>query len=182
MFRSRQHKRRHCLHRKQLIQCLRSLRPVLVMLAFSAVAHAQGTMDFSGAQTLMGTFKTILDILKKAGGWHPGLYLKIDNAPYMELVIEAMDESGPMGLPAISVAHYGEQNGDLMRDPEMCFELGLAGGAHLEPTRGGSAVPLFVPKNGRGTRAVSPCTPLRSTPAFTRRLRAGVKFLLRAFP
>ena len=77
--------------------------------------------------------QTILDILKKAGGWHPGLYLKIDNAPYMELVIEAMDESGPMGLPALSVAHYGEQNGDLMRDPEMCFELGLAGGAHLDP-------------------------------------------------
>jgi hypothetical protein len=77
--------------------------------------------------------QTILQILKKAGGWHPGLYLKIDNKPYMELVIEAMDESGPMGLPAISVAHYGEQKGDLMRDPEMCFELGLAGEAHLDP-------------------------------------------------
>lgn len=75
--------------------------------------------------------QTILQIMQKAGGWHPGLYLKIDNAPYMELVIEAMDESGPMGLPALSVAHYGELNGDLMRDPEMCFELGLAGGAHL---------------------------------------------------
>ena len=36
--------------------------PKLVALAFagvsSGVAHAQGTMDFSGAQTLMGTFKT----------------------------------------------------------------------------------------------------------------------------
>ena len=42
----------------------------------------------------------------------------------MALVIEATDESGPCGLPAISVCHYGEQNGDLMRDPEMCFELG----------------------------------------------------------
>jgi hypothetical protein len=75
--------------------------------------------------------QTILAILKLAGGWHPGLHLHIDNAPYMALVIEALDESGPMGLPAISVAHYGEQNGDPMRDPEMCFELGLAGGAHL---------------------------------------------------
>jgi hypothetical protein len=75
--------------------------------------------------------KAILDIIQKAGGWHPGLYLKIDNLPYMELVIEAMDESGPMGLPAISVCHYGKQNGDPMRDPEMCFELGMAGGAHL---------------------------------------------------
>ncbi|MGF7183308.1 DUF6908 domain-containing protein [Tunturiibacter psychrotolerans] len=66
-------------------------------------------------------------------GRHHGLYLKIENRPYLALVIEAMDESGPMGLPTLSVAHYGLQNGDLMRDPEMCFELGLAGGAHLDP-------------------------------------------------
>jgi hypothetical protein len=77
--------------------------------------------------------QTILRILKQAGGWHHGLYLRIENVPYMALVIEATDESGPCGLPAISVCHYGEQNGDLMRDPEMCFELGLAGGAHLNP-------------------------------------------------
>ena len=75
--------------------------------------------------------QTILRILKQAGGWHHGLYLKIENPPYIALVIEATDESGPCGLPAISVCHYGEQNGDLMRDPEMCFELGFAGGAHL---------------------------------------------------
>lgn len=75
--------------------------------------------------------KTILAILQKAGGWHPGLYLKIDNPPYMELVIEVMDESGPCGFPAISICRCSEVNGDLMRDPEMCFELGFAGGAHL---------------------------------------------------
>jgi len=67
--------------------------------------------------------KTILRIIEWAGGYRPTLYLKIDNPPYMALVIEATDESGPCGLPSISVAHYGEQNGDLMRDPEMCFEL-----------------------------------------------------------
>ena len=77
--------------------------------------------------------QTILQILNKAGGWHPGLYLKIDNLPYMELVIEATDESGPKGLPAISVAHYGQQNGDAMRDPEMCFELGFHDGPELSP-------------------------------------------------
>ena len=77
--------------------------------------------------------KTILAILLKAGGWRPSLYLKIENPPYMALVIEAVDESGPCGLPALSVAHYGLQNGDLMRDPEMCFELGFARGAHLNP-------------------------------------------------
>jgi hypothetical protein len=78
---------------------------------------------------------TVLELIKRAGGWHPGLYLKIDNPPYMELVIEAMDESGPCGLPAISVAHYGELNGDAMRDPEMCFELSkpIAGKLTLDP-------------------------------------------------
>jgi hypothetical protein len=31
---------------------------MLVALTLATAAHAQGTMDFSGAQTLMGTFKT----------------------------------------------------------------------------------------------------------------------------
>ncbi|HEY1500922.1 MAG TPA: hypothetical protein VGF88_15195 [Acidobacteriaceae bacterium] len=73
--------------------------------------------------------KTILAILKQAGGWHHGLYLKIENPPHLALVIEATDESGPCGLPALSVAQYG----DALCKPEMCFELGLAGGAHLNP-------------------------------------------------
>jgi hypothetical protein len=67
--------------------------------------------------------RTILQILDKAGGYRSDLYLRIENPPYMVLVIEATPEPGPLGVPAISVAHYGEQNGDLMRDPEMCFEL-----------------------------------------------------------
>jgi len=77
--------------------------------------------------------KTLLAILQKAGGWRPNLYVKIENPPYLPLVIEAVDDSGPLGLTALSVAHYGEQNGDAMRDPEMCFEIGYAGGAHLIP-------------------------------------------------
>ena len=77
--------------------------------------------------------QAVLDILGKAGGWHPGLSLRIENQPYMALVIEAMDEPGPCGLPALSVAHYGEGSGNLLRDPEMGFELGFAGGAHLSP-------------------------------------------------
>ena len=77
--------------------------------------------------------QTILDILKHAGGWHHGLHLTIANPPFGELDIEAMEEFGPQGLPALSVVQFGEQNSDLMRDPEMCFELGLAGGTHLNP-------------------------------------------------
>jgi hypothetical protein len=36
----------------------RRMAPTLLALSLAGVAHAQGTMDFSGAQTLMGTFKT----------------------------------------------------------------------------------------------------------------------------
>jgi hypothetical protein len=68
---------------------------------------------------------TIITELKKAGRYTPGrhFHIKIENKPYMALVIEDIEEPGPAGYPTISVAHYGEQNGDLMRDPEMCFEL-----------------------------------------------------------
>jgi hypothetical protein len=34
------------------------MAPTLLALSFAGVAHAQGTMDFSGATTLMTTFKT----------------------------------------------------------------------------------------------------------------------------
>jgi hypothetical protein len=51
-----------------------------------------------------------------------GLYLNIENPPYMRLVIEQIG-IGPNGRPSLSVAHYFEQNGDLCQDPEMCFEV-----------------------------------------------------------
>ena len=45
--------------RKEAVRrAVHGLAPALVTLSFATVAHAQGTMDFSGAQTLMGTFKT----------------------------------------------------------------------------------------------------------------------------
>jgi hypothetical protein len=42
----------------QLVRAIRVMGPAFVALSFAGVAHAQGTMDFSGATTLMGTFKT----------------------------------------------------------------------------------------------------------------------------
>jgi len=73
--------------------------------------------------------QTILEILKQAGGWHHGLTLKIENPPHVALVIDAVDESGPRGLPALSVAHYA----NALAMPEMCFELGPAEGLLLNP-------------------------------------------------
>ena len=65
--------------------------------------------------------KTIEKIIAIFGGID-GLYVSITNEPYMRLVIEHIGK-GPHGLPAISVAHYYELNGDLCQDPEMCFEV-----------------------------------------------------------
>ncbi len=39
-------------------RAVRVTAPTLIALLFASAAQAQGTMDFSGAQTLMGTFKT----------------------------------------------------------------------------------------------------------------------------
>jgi hypothetical protein len=44
--------------KQSLAHASRVMAPTLVALTFASAAHAQGTMDFSGAQTLMGTFKT----------------------------------------------------------------------------------------------------------------------------
>ncbi len=44
---------------KRLGHVARIVGPTLVALTFAGVAHAQGTIDFSGAQTLMTSIKTI---------------------------------------------------------------------------------------------------------------------------
>lgn len=62
----------------------------------------------------------ILAIAAAAG--KPTNHIKIVNGSWMPLTIEEIGE-GPHGYPAISVCHYYEQQGDLMRDPEMCFEI-----------------------------------------------------------
>jgi len=67
--------------------------------------------------------QTIFEILRLAGQLRPGFCLSIVNEPYMKLVIEDIQIPGPNGHTTLSVAHYGEQNGDAMRDPEMLFEL-----------------------------------------------------------
>jgi hypothetical protein len=46
------------LSKQNLVRTARNIGPILVALTFATAANAQGTMDFSGAQTLMGTFKT----------------------------------------------------------------------------------------------------------------------------
>ena len=61
-------------------------------------------------------------VMRKLIGMMKDDYLKLDNAPgrYMPVVVEqVMDRTGFTNV--YSVAHYGEQNWDLMADPEMTF-------------------------------------------------------------
>jgi len=44
--------------RSTCLSAVRTMAPTLLTLSFAGVVHAQGTMDFSGATTLMSTFKT----------------------------------------------------------------------------------------------------------------------------
>jgi hypothetical protein len=48
----------HHFSKQSIARAARTLAPTLIALTLASAAHAQGTMDFSGAQTLMGTFKT----------------------------------------------------------------------------------------------------------------------------
>jgi hypothetical protein len=61
---------RQCLRvrrlRRTFSHLVRAMVPTLIAMSIASVAHAQGTMDFSGAQTLMGTFKTLAAYIRRA--------------------------------------------------------------------------------------------------------------------
>ena len=45
-------------YQQLFVRTARAAAPGFLVVVFASVAHAQGTMDFSGAQTLLTTFKT----------------------------------------------------------------------------------------------------------------------------
>ena len=49
---------RQALLSQRMMRAIRTLAPTFFALAFVGAAHAQGTLDMSGATTLMNTFKT----------------------------------------------------------------------------------------------------------------------------
>jgi hypothetical protein len=72
--------------------------------------------------------KNLSRILNARGGIECFRSLKIERPPYMPLCIERIMHSdyyqSPAGdAPLLSVCHYGEQYGDMMRDPEMVFAV-----------------------------------------------------------
>ena len=68
----------------------------------------------------MKTYQSFAKALLSLLGADTAVRIRVDG--YMSLSIEAIGTSAD-GNRLISLCHYGEQNGDLMRDPEMVFEL-----------------------------------------------------------
>ena len=64
-----------------------------------------------------------LRVVDRFGGWR-----KFKASGYMNLSIENLQYTDRKGNPVYSIAHYGEQNGDLMADPEMTFSVDKNGG------------------------------------------------------
>jgi len=64
----------------------------------------------------------IVRILQLANA-HSRFYLRIENRPYLPLVIEDIGRNGPRGMRCLSVAHYVETGGVLRCRPEMLFEI-----------------------------------------------------------
>ena len=60
----------------------------------------------------------------------PNMAIRITVAGYMPLSIEDIGHS-PDGFRQISLCHYGEQNGDMMRDPDVVYVLQEIDGATI---------------------------------------------------
>jgi hypothetical protein len=67
--------------------------------------------------------KNIQRMIEERGGYEAVRenYLRLENPPFMRLVVEVIGGPYENGGYEVSVAHYGEQNGDAMRDPEITF-------------------------------------------------------------
>jgi hypothetical protein len=68
----------------------------------------------------MKTYQHFATVLTQLLGNDTAIRLTVDG--YMPLSIEDIGQSAE-GNRLISICHYGRQNGDLMRDPEMVFEV-----------------------------------------------------------
>lgn len=68
----------------------------------------------------MKTYQHFATVLTGLLGSDTAVRLTVDG--YMPLSVEHIGQSAD-GNRLISICHYGEQNGDLMRDPDMVFEV-----------------------------------------------------------
>jgi hypothetical protein len=103
----------------KLARAVRVMVPTLIALTFASAAHAQGTMDFSSATTLMGTFKTqlIMQILRQIRERGDSAIVYDPACEYLQrfydpkrgdIVLNPLDERCPYWGPAQEMASNAE--------------------------------------------------------------------------
>jgi hypothetical protein len=82
-----------------------------------------------------------------------GGHKHFESSGYMDLVIENLGFTDADGYPVYSITHYGEQNGDLMADPDMEIAINHAEGRIIPRTYRndymGVYQEVFTTQNGR---------------------------------
>lgn len=76
----------------------------------------------------MNTYQYFATVLTQFLGSDTAIRLTVNG--YMPLAVENIGQSAD-GNRLVSVCHYGEQNGDLMRDPDMVFEIHTYATPHM---------------------------------------------------
>jgi hypothetical protein len=72
----------------------------------------------------MKPLRTLPAIIERFGGLEQFTHVQLRTEGFMPLTIEKLEhERGPHGGVLVSVMHTHEQNGDLMRDPDVVFEV-----------------------------------------------------------
>ena len=81
-----------------------------------------------------------------------------ESAGYMDLVIENLQTTDSNGYPIYSISHYGEQNGDLMADPDMEIAVNHAEGRIIPRTFQNDYIGIYqeVFRMQNGNRVYSP--------------------------
>lgn len=102
----------HVIEANYVVKHIAAPRPLLWVRARPYMAQ--------GLTRAMNTYQHFASLLTQLLGNDTAIRLTVEG--YMSLSVEAIGQSAE-GNRLISISHYGEQNGDLTRDPEMVFEI-----------------------------------------------------------
>jgi hypothetical protein len=83
---------------QKLLHAMRTLAPTMLALMCVSVAHAQGTMDFSGAQTLMGTFNGRFAYVSVSRASHDAQIFTNDAASLVESLSKDVSKTSALDL------------------------------------------------------------------------------------
>jgi hypothetical protein len=101
--------------KRQLIHAARVMGPALIAVSFASVAHAQGTMDFSGAQTLMGTFNSRFAYVSVSRASHEAQIYTNDAASLAKILSHDVTKASAIDFGKVPVGNVGLEQASALR-------------------------------------------------------------------